>query len=270
MTRLKINNPFNAPVYFEETVSSTMEVSRQLADAGEPHGAVITADFQEAGRGRIRSRSWNTEEKKSLLFTILLRYANIEEIPSALSLRTGLAVSLAVEDFAPALLGSVKVKWPNDVLIGSKKVSGILCEADGGNVHIGIGINVAQTEFPAPLSEKATSIAFAANQAQEDRFALLEKVIGRLFAELKTAPNLQSAQTEAQSNYQTWKKRLEKRLYKKGEQVIFYEGAADSGKKIEGRISGIGDDGELLIIPTGETEPRPFFTGELRLFLPAE
>lgn len=265
MTQLKLNNPFNAPVFFEKTVSTTMDVSRALAAAGEPHGTIIIADFQEAGRGRIRDRTWDAKEKENLLFTILLRYANIEKIPSALSLRTGLAVSLAIEDFAPALIGRVKVKWPNDVLIDSKKVTGILCEADGGIVHIGIGINVAQTEFPAPLNEKATSIALAANGAQEDQFILLEKIIGQLFTEFETMPNLQAAQ----NNEQAWKVRLEERLYKKGEQVVFYKGAADSGKKIEGCLSGIGNDGELLIIPNGKTKPQSFFTGELRL-LPAE
>ena len=255
MTILKIRNPFNAPVYHEETVTSTMDVSRQLASAGEPHGTVITADFQEAGRGRIQNRSWEMERKMNMPFTILLRYPRIEDIPSALTLRIGLAVSLAIEDFAPSLQGRVNVKWPNDIMIDSKKASGILCEAVGGNVHIGIGINFAQREFPAHLREKATSIVLATGRdiAHDERFCLLEKILARIYNELGAA----------QDSEKNWISRLEQRLYKKGGQIIFVEGAADSGNIVNGRLAGIGEGGELLIVPDGEDEARPFITGEL-------
>ena len=123
MVTLKIDNPFNAPVFHEDTVTSTMAVSRELASDGSVHGTVIMADFQSAGRGRIQNRTWEMESKMSLPFTLLLRFPAIEEIPSALTLRAGLAASLAIEDFAPPLKGSVFVKWPNDIMIGSKKNS---------------------------------------------------------------------------------------------------------------------------------------------------
>jgi len=257
MTTLKIRNPFNAPVYHEETVSSTMDVSRKLASSGEPHGTVITADFQETGRGRGQDRSWLMNRGENLPFTILLRYPRVEDIPSALTLRVGLAVSLAIEDFAPSLLSKVKVKWPNDIMIDGKKNVGILCEADGGNVHIGIGINVAQKEFSAHLREKATSIALSSGTdiAGEDRFILLEKILARLFDEF-----------DATRNAADWKPRLEQRLFKNGEKVVFVEGEADSGNEINGIIAGIGESGELLITPDGETQPRSFVTGELKFF----
>jgi birA, biotin-[acetyl-CoA-carboxylase] ligase region len=262
MTGLKIRNPFNAPVYYEETVSSTMDVSRKLAREGAPHGAVIFADFQESGRGRKEDRLWEMERGENLSFTILLRFSGIEKIPSALTLRAGLAVCFAIEDFAPSLQGSCLIKWPNDIMIKSvhgesyKKAVGILCEADGGNVHLGIGINTAQKEFPSHLREKAVSIALAADRdiSQEERFALFEKILERLYSELN-----------AENNANNWKPRLEQKLYKKGEQVAFIEGAADSGKKVSGCLCGIGDGGELLITPDGETQARPFITGELIL-----
>ena len=254
MTTLKIRNPFNAPVYYEETVTSTMDVSRQLAFAGEPHGVVITADFQESGRGRIRERTWEMERNTNLPLTVLLRYPRIEDIPAALTLRIGLAVCLAIEDFAPSVREKVTVKWPNDIMIGSKKAAGILCEADGGNVHTGIGINVAQKEFPAHLREKATSIALAScgNIAPDERFCLLEKILVRLYGEL-----------EAAESGEGWRKRLEQRLYKKGGQVVFIEGAAGSDKTVRGTLAGIGHEGELLLVPDGETKARSFVTGEL-------
>jgi BirA family biotin operon repressor/biotin-[acetyl-CoA-carboxylase] ligase len=264
MITLKIRNPFNAPVYHEKIVGSTMDVSRQLALKGEPHGTVITADFQEEGRGRVQGRKWQMETKINLPFTVLLRYPRFEDIPVSLTLRTGLAVSLAIEDFALELKDMVMVKWPNDIIINSKKAAGILCEAvtqagpqtsffDSGIVHIGIGINFAQKEFPPSIKDKATSITLAVNRdiAQDERFSLLEMILVRLYDELETMKEKNN-----------WKSRLEQRLYKRGEQVVFIEGIP--GREINGRLSGIGESGELLIAPDGESEVRSFISGELK------
>jgi len=256
MRQLALHNPFNAPVYHEDTVDSTMEVSRMLAGRGEPHGTVIAADFQQAGRGRIKGRSWDMEKGSSLAFTILLRFPGIENIPRALTLRAGLALSLAIEDFAPVLAGRVLIKWPNDILIAGSayKLVGILAEADGGAVHIGIGVNVAQKQFPDFLRNKAVSISLVINReiANEERFTLLEKILVRLYNEIETVGA-------------DWKSRIESRLYKKGEQISFAEGAADSGKIVSGILTGIGPGGELLITPSGGGEPRSFTAGELVL-----
>jgi BirA family biotin operon repressor/biotin-[acetyl-CoA-carboxylase] ligase len=274
MKQLNVRNPFNAPVYYEDTVASTMEVSRILARQGEPHGVVITAGSQDSGRGRVRGRSWDVEEGASLPFTILLRYPRIEDIPAALTLRTGLAAALAIEDFAPALAGKVLIKWPNDIIIlkddaakaqaakaQAAKAAGILTEADGGNVHIGIGVNVAQKRFAGSLGKKAISIALAADReiTGEERFVLLEKILMRLHGGLETA-----------DGGTDWRERIEARLFKKGEQVSFAEGAADSGKIVTGILSGIGPGGELQITPAGgmEGETCSFIAGELLFSYP--
>jgi len=256
MTSINIKNPFKTPVFHKETVTSTMDISRQLAIDGALHGSVIVADYQEAGRGRRRDRTWEMESKKNLPFTILLRYPGIEDIPAALTLRAGLAVSYAIEDFAPSLKNMVTVKWPNDIIIDAKKAAGILCEANGGDVHLGIGVNVAQLEFPDYLREKATSIALVMNKekmSDEERFILLEMILRRLYDEFATEAG------------ESWKQRLEQRLYKKGAQVVFIEGAAGSGKEIKGQLSGIGSGGELLITPDGLKETA-FITGELVVY----
>jgi len=260
MRRLALHNPFNAPVYHEDTVDSTMEVSRILAGRGEPHGTVITADFQQAGRGRIKGRSWDMEKGSNLAFTILLRFPGIENIPQALTLRVGLALSLAIEDFAPVLAGRVLIKWPNDILIAgsARKLAGILAEADGGIVHVGMGLNVAQKQFPDFLRNKATSISLAIDAASggeittEERFPLLETILVRLYNEIEMANG-------------SWESRIESRLYKKGEQISFAAGAADSGNIVSGVLTGIGPGGELLITPSGGGEPRSFTAGELVL-----
>jgi BirA family biotin operon repressor/biotin-[acetyl-CoA-carboxylase] ligase len=255
MTLIELANPFGAPVYFEETVSSTMIISRELAERGSPHGTVITADFQEAGRGRIRERSWETERGKALAFTLLLRYTQMQK---ALTLRTGLAVSLALEDFSPVLKGRVQIKWPNDIIVDGKKLCGIITEADAGTVHIGIGVNVCQTEFPPALEKKATSVSIASCAAIEPqaRFGLLEKILVRLHSELE-------AQGETAPENRDWRSRIEERLYKKVEQASFAKGAAGSGSIVSGVISGIGPEGELLLLPEGADRPLAFFSGEL-------
>jgi BirA family biotin operon repressor/biotin-[acetyl-CoA-carboxylase] ligase len=254
MRLLDIHNPFKAPVYHEETVTSTMEVSRLLAQNGAQHGTVITADFQEEGRGRIRGRKWEMEKGQALAFTVLLRFTGI---PAALGLRTGLAVALAIEEFAPALVGRTLIKWPNDILLPSVhsnrqpalKAAGILAEAQDGNVQIGIGVNVSQKQMPDFLRDKATSLSLAAGVEynDRDRYKLLEKILSRLRDELESSD---------------WRERVEARLFKKGEQVCFAKGAADSGDFVTGTLAGIGQDGELLIIPHGETAPLAFTAGE--------
>jgi BirA family transcriptional regulator, biotin operon repressor / biotin---[acetyl-CoA-carboxylase] ligase len=295
MKLLKLNNPFAAPIYHEETVSSTFDLARILAGQNEPHGTVLTADFQEAGRGRL-NRRWVTERGKSLMFTIILRYADVLSMPVALTLRTGLAVSLAIEDLTGLseknilprrarsitekntkilmktpcnsaysvvnsyLLdtpGSVRIKWPNDVMINGRKAAGILTEADGKTVYIGVGVNVAQEEFPEQYRSRAGSIIHSFPALGENaRFDLLEKILSRLYAEIEK----QTADSEA------WRERLLLRLYKKGETVTFAEGAADSEDLVEGILSGLGPDGELLIIPGGKEKERSFITGELRVY----
>jgi BirA family biotin operon repressor/biotin-[acetyl-CoA-carboxylase] ligase len=256
MQELTIHNPFGATVYHADTVDSTMNVSRNLAQQGEPHGTVISADFQEEGRGRVKGRVWETEKGANLAFTILLRFPDIEHIPQALTLRTGLAVSLAIEDFAPVLSGRVKIKWPNDILIAPSvqkaqaacKVAGILTEADGGNVHIGMGINVAQKLFPGVLQNKATSICLATGReiTNEEHFALLETILMRLHDELEST---------------NWRERIEARQYQKGRQIRFAEGPADSGKIVSGLLVGIGQGGELMIDEGGGV--KSFTTGEI-------
>ena len=263
MKQLALKNPFGAPVYHEETVSSTFDVARGLALRGGAHGTVISADFQEAGRGR-QSRSWKAEKGRNLLFTILLLYREFSSVPAALTLRTGLAVSLAVEELAPALAGKVKVKWPNDVMIGSRKVVGILTESDGNCVFIGVGVNIMQTEFPDDFRSKAGSIVHALQEESsgvnadlvygindESRFFLLEKILLHLHEEIEKPQSF-------------WHERLSGRLYKKGEKVTFAEGAANSENLVTGTLSGISDTGELLIIVDGEE--RAFVNGELRVY----
>ena len=232
-----------------------MIVARSLAsDArGAEYGSVVTADFQTRGRGRGNERVWLMKRKSGLAFTISLRRAQ------ALTLRLGLAVTLAIEDFAPRLTGKAVIKWPNDILINDKKIAGILCESDGEFVYAGVGINLRQKKFQDNFRKKASSISLELGRGlkNKDRFCLLELALARIHSELETPDG------------DDWKLRLEKRLYKINEEVLFRAGSSDSFTEIKGKLAGIGQDGELLITPRGAQrgapQPSSFTAGELVL-----
>jgi BirA family biotin operon repressor/biotin-[acetyl-CoA-carboxylase] ligase len=255
LENLNIKNPFNdAPIFFAETVSSTMDVSRELERENVPHGTVIVANFQEKGRGRM-GRTWQANAGENLSFTVLLRFKDFSTIPIALTLKTGFAAALAVEDFSALFHRDeifCAVKWPNDLMLDSKKIAGILAESDGKNVFIGIGVNVGQTEFPVELREKAGSLALKiglADALKSARFRLLAFILERLQGELTA---------------EDWRERLLGRLYRRGEMVRFIAGCADSGSAVEGILSGVREDGALLVLPQGAETPSAFVTGELQ------
>jgi BirA family transcriptional regulator, biotin operon repressor / biotin---[acetyl-CoA-carboxylase] ligase len=119
-------------LHLRET-DSTNERARELAESGAPHGTLVTASVQSAGRGR-QGRRWEAPAGTALLCSLILR----RRLDDLLSLRAGLAVAdVAGRD--------ALVKWPNDVLLGGRKVAGVLVEGrpQGGWAVVGIGINVA-------------------------------------------------------------------------------------------------------------------------------
>jgi BirA family biotin operon repressor/biotin-[acetyl-CoA-carboxylase] ligase len=213
------------------------------------------ADFQEQGRGRVKGRVWHAEPGETLTFTVLLRYPSLDAAPKAISLRTGLALAEAIEGFAPALAGAVRIKWPNDVLWNGKKLLGILTEVSSGcAAHIGIGVNFSQTRFPRDIADRAVSIALALGDSTPmpgTRLALLEKILASLHLNLEKSDG-------------QWRQELSQRLYKKGEYVKFVKGGADSGLTTGGTLEGIDPDGALVL--RTENGRERFVTGELKVY----
>ncbi|MGN0852955.1 MAG: biotin--[acetyl-CoA-carboxylase] ligase [Kiritimatiellia bacterium] len=126
------------------------------ARTGRP-GDVFTADEQTAGRGRLDHR-WESQAGMNLMFSAVVDVAGLDPLHVAtLPLVVGLAVSDAIARRLPAR--PVSVKWPNDVLVGGRKIAGVLCERTGDRVIAGVGVNVGQTAFPADLAARATSFA---------------------------------------------------------------------------------------------------------------
>ena len=165
----------------EETDSTNLQC-RQAALAGGPHGLVMTAEKQSAGRGR-RGRSWDSASGENLYFSLLLLPEFPQEKASMLTLVAALAVTEAIRETGADVSSAgeaavpvgvepagtcsaaldARIKWPNDVVVEGCKVCGILTElgwrADGRYfVIVGIGINVNQSAFPEAIAATATSL----------------------------------------------------------------------------------------------------------------
>jgi BirA family biotin operon repressor/biotin-[acetyl-CoA-carboxylase] ligase len=148
---------FGSPHRHFRLIGSTNTVARELAAAGAPHGTVVTAAEQTAGRGR-QGRGWTAPPDAALLYSAILRPLGPRH--AVLPLAVALAVCEAAERLRPGV--ECKVKWPNDVHLDGRKLAGILIEArpqDGWAV-IGVGLNltIAADEFPEELRDRATSL----------------------------------------------------------------------------------------------------------------
>jgi BirA family transcriptional regulator, biotin operon repressor / biotin---[acetyl-CoA-carboxylase] ligase len=154
----------------DELDSTNLEARRQ-AGAGEASGLAIQARRQTAGRGR-RGRAW-VSDSGNLYLTLLLRPAVSLQQAATLSFVTALAAADAVEAALPPTAPRPGLKWPNDVMIDGRKLTGILLESDVGTdglaewVAVGIGINVAH--HPEAVERPATSLAAQGSVADADR-----------------------------------------------------------------------------------------------------
>jgi BirA family biotin operon repressor/biotin-[acetyl-CoA-carboxylase] ligase len=160
-------------------VDSTQSIAFALAADGAPDRTVVVADSQSAGRGR-HGRPWYDEPGASLLTSILLRPRLTPARLPTLSLTAGVAVAEALAAVAGV---DARLRWPNDVLVGARKIAGILLESRvaGGApvVALGIGVNVGQRAFPSELASRATSVRLASGR-DVDREALLAALLDRL------------------------------------------------------------------------------------------
>lgn len=157
------------PIESHEQVDSTNAVAAEAARAGASEGLVVLAGTQTAGRGRL-TRTWVSPPGSSIALSVLLRPRRGGQDWGWLSLVAGLAVARGLDAIAPG--APVQLKWPNDVLIGGRKVCGILSERDdtpqGPAAVVGIGINVGLREDELPVPN-ATSLALSGLPTDHDR-----------------------------------------------------------------------------------------------------
>ncbi len=146
-------------VKYLETIDSTNNYAKKMAEDGAEHGTLVVADYQAGGKGR-RGRTWVTPHGSAIAMSIILRPDLPPNRASMLTLVAGLAVTAGIREVTGL---EVKIKWPNDVVVNGKKATGILTELSTemeaiNYVVIGIGINTNVAEFPAELQETATSL----------------------------------------------------------------------------------------------------------------
>jgi len=228
-------NPLGLPRAHHRRIESTNERAKALALVGAPHGTLVTADEQTAGRGR-QGRVWTAPPGGAVLMSLVLRYL---EVGHALApLAAAVAVCEAAESCAPG--ARCRVKWPNDIWVEGRKLAGILIEGrpQEGWAVLGIGCNVATVEFPEELRGVATSLALEGSRAgrasASDRGAgdgpAPEDVVGRLLEALEHW--LAAAPRDVLGAWRARDALL-------GREVRWAEGA--------GTAAGIDDDGSLLV-----------------------
>jgi len=169
--------PFSRRIFHFFKIDSTNTVAMRMGESGEPHGTVVLAEEQTAGKGRA-GRSWISEKSSGIHCSMLLR----PPIPPAYAPLLTLVAGLAVRDAAADEIDTIPdIRWPNDVLVGGRKFCGILTEmhAEPDRVHfavVGIGLNVNQSRMPEEIADIATSLRMETGKAHS-RLELLIRLL---------------------------------------------------------------------------------------------
>jgi BirA family transcriptional regulator, biotin operon repressor / biotin---[acetyl-CoA-carboxylase] ligase len=237
-------NALGGPVVHLSVTGSTNDRARELAAGGAPNGTVVLAEEQTAGRGR-QGRTWVAPPGRALTLSIVVRMPGpaFELLP----LSAPVAVCEACERAAPV---SCRIKWPNDVWIGRRKVAGILIEArpQEGWAVLGIGLNVdtSEDELGGDIRATATSLRIASSGAV-DRHVALEALLDRLAERIGGDRELLLAAY-----------RQRDALY--GSEIAWTgpDGA------LEGEAEGVDDEGNLVVF-TGDGERLTLSAGEVHL-----
>jgi BirA family biotin operon repressor/biotin-[acetyl-CoA-carboxylase] ligase len=229
---------FNAQLHHFYKIGSTNTAAMEAAAEGAPEGSVFLAEEQTAGRGR-GAHSWLSARSTGIYCSVVLRPALPPSEVLVLALAAGLAVRAAIEQVDSRV--SPDLKWPNDVLIGGKKVCGILTEmnAEATRVRyivVGIGINVNQPTFPKELEAEATSLRIATGSewSRVELTAALLKSLDREYRLLIEQPDARQSILRRFSEQSTWVR---------GKQVRVEE----NGSRVEGTSEGLDQRGFLQV-----------------------
>ncbi len=227
-------HPWRERMVVLESVDSTNNYAKNLAASGAPEGTCVIAERQTAGRGR-RGRGF-VSDAGGLYFSCILRP---QAAPQQL-LHLTAAAAVAVSDAIETLTGAQpQIKWPNDPVLGGKKVCGILTELslvaelnEAEYIVVGIGINCNQAAFPPELSKIATSLREQTGN-----------MVDRSLLAAALARSLEQMERELFIGKRTWLARFAARCVTVGKDVVLLRG----DERTPARATGIGPDAELLV-----------------------
>ena len=228
-----------------DSVGSTNDRVHQLADAldgkAAPHGTVVAADRQTAGKGR-RGRAWESPAGANIYFSLLLRPTFAPDKASMLTLLIAYGVKCGIERQMVSDASQCGIKWPNDVVIDGKKVCGILTEMylEGNSIDhviVGVGVNVGKQNFAPELVDKATSLEDACGQVF-DRSRLLADILEVFEEEYESF-----AAEDAIADLKFFKEKYNACLVNRDREVC----VLDPKGEYRGIARGINDTGELLV-----------------------
>ena len=230
--------------YHYEVLDSTNKKAKELAEAGCPHGTLVTAEGQEAGVGR-RGRSWSSEPGQGIYMSLVLRPKLSTDKAAMLTLISAMAVSKAIYEIIKDCGVYPFIKWPNDIVLRGKKVCGILTEMTIKNgeidyIIVGIGVNVNNREFPAEIAQMATSIELEIGHgvARERIMELIWMEFEKYYAIFMETQDLSRLQEEYQQMSAN-----------KGRKVTVLDPAGE----FEGVARGITNIGEVIVdTPEGQ------------------
>lgn len=220
--------------YFPVTDSTNIQ-AKKLGEEGVPHGTLVVADAQEAGKGR-RGRRWESPAGRDIYMSLLLRP---ELQPSSAPMLTLVMAVSVVRVLRRQTGADIRIKWPNDIVLDGKKLCGILTEmsAELGYIHyvvIGVGINVNQPEFPEEIADRAVSLMQAAGAP-----VLRAPLIAEVLREFEAYYRIFMATGDLSGMQQEYNRLL----VNVGRKVRVLE----PGHEYEGCTDGINEKGELLV-----------------------
>ena len=246
-------------IYYEEKVDSTNTLARELSIKGVKNGSVVISDYQEKGRGR-NGKIWTSPCGCNIYMSIILKPKFSPEVAQGMTILAAVSVADAIAEVVSL---KPQIKWPNDILIGSKKVSGILTEMSTQNmiiehiiVGIGINVNAEENDIEDGIKNIATSLLIESKKTDGftgllNRNKLITSILNKFdkYYEMFLSTGLSSVLQYYQKYFNMIGKEIEINI---------------KDKRVKGQVVGIDSKGALLL-KTGENELEKVVSGEIYL-----
>lgn len=241
-------------IIHKESTPSTQIIAHELARNDAKHGTVVIADEQTAGKGRM-NRNWHSTKGKGIWLSMILRPTILPYQAPQLTLLTATVLADVIKKITGA---SVQIKWPNDILINSKKISGILTELQAEQdqiqyIVVGIGMNVNHSldDLPEDINHKASSLMIETKQTWDIQILIQEILM-----------EFEKAYTEYMtSGFHDIKNKWESYGFKLGKRITI----RTMQRTWDGKFLGIAEDGALLV-QDDQGETNKLYSAEIDWF----